>query len=176
MFYTELKHRKLFFDGISSYNPNDIIQLQSKYNINWVDFTTPIIDQFNKLASKNKKIQIKTDCNPFNTSWNLPDVYKTLNVVDYVLDKHIEVTKGMCESDIIDRDSRLISELMMYKEADKLDVLRTIIYMVEMLEQHNVVYGVGRGSSVSSYVLYVIGIHDIDSFAYDLDINDFFHD
>jgi DNA polymerase III alpha subunit len=97
-------------------------------------------------------------------------------VVDYVLDKHIEVTKGMCESDIIDRDSRLISELMMYKEADKLDVLRTIIYMVEMLEQHNVVYGVGRGSSVSSYVLYVIGIHDIDSFAYDLDINDFFHD
>jgi DNA polymerase III alpha subunit len=38
------------------------------------------------------------------------------------------------------------------------------------------VWGIGRGSSVSSYVLYVLGVHDVDSYAYDLDIGDFLHD
>lgn len=176
MFYTELKNRKLYFDGDSSYDPNDILQLRSKYSINWVDYMTPTIDQYNKLVSCSKKIQVKKDCNPLNVSWNLPDKYQELNVIEYVLDKHIDITDGMSNNEIVNRDKRLISELSTYDKVNKLDVLKTIIYIVETLEEHDIVYGVGRGSSVSSYVLYVIGIHDIDSYAFDLDINDFFHD
>jgi DNA polymerase III alpha subunit len=53
-------------------------------------------------------------------------------------------------------------------------VLTTMKYVVDTLRANNIVWGVGRGSSVSSYVLYLIGIHKIDSVKYDLPIDEFF--
>jgi DNA polymerase III alpha subunit len=44
---------------------------------------------------------------------------------------------------------------------------------VETMRVNNIVWGVGRGSSVASYVLYLIGVHKIDSMYYDLDIEEF---
>jgi DNA polymerase III alpha subunit len=41
------------------------------------------------------------------------------------------------------------------------------------MHQNNVVWGVGRGSSVASYVLYLLGVHKIDSLKYNLDIHEF---
>jgi DNA polymerase III alpha subunit len=35
------------------------------------------------------------------------------------------------------------------------------------------VWGVGRGSSVASYVLFLIGVHRIDSMKYNLDYKEF---
>jgi DNA polymerase III alpha subunit len=175
MFYTELTNRKLHFDGISSYDPNNILQLHSTA-INWVDYITPKIDQYNKLVNSSKKIQVKPDNSVWDISWNLPKKYEELDVIQYVLDKHIELTDNMDDCEIINRYNRLVSELKIYKEVNKLDMLKSIIYIVDQLDQNDIVYGVGRGSSISSYVLYVIGIHDIDSYEFDLDINDFFHD
>ena len=45
--------------------------------------------------------------------------------------------------------------------------------MVQVMRDNNIVWGVGRGSSVASYVLYLIGVHKIDSLYYDLDVTDF---
>ena len=53
-------------------------------------------------------------------------------------------------------------------------VLKTMKYVVDTLRANNVVWGVGRGSSVSSYVLFIIGVHKIDSVKYKLPINEFF--
>ncbi len=41
------------------------------------------------------------------------------------------------------------------------------------MRDNEVIWGVGRGSSVASYVLYLIGIHKVDSMYYDLPINEF---
>ena len=46
-------------------------------------------------------------------------------------------------------------------------------YLVDTMRDNQVIWGVGRGSSVASYVLYLIGIHKIDSMYYDLPINEF---
>lgn len=174
MFYTELKNRKLYFDGDSSFDPSVINKLQTRYNITYVNYLTPYIQQYNKLIlDPNKQIKVKEKCNKWDITWNLPEKYKQLDVIEYVLNKHIQLTSGMSDNEIDSRDIRLISELQIYKQQNKLDILRTIIYIVDMLEKHNIVYGVGRGSSVSSYVLYVIGIHDIDSYMFNLDFNDF---
>jgi len=35
------------------------------------------------------------------------------------------------------------------------------------------IWGVGRGSSVASYVLYLLDVHRIDSMFYDLDPSEF---
>jgi DNA polymerase III alpha subunit len=46
-------------------------------------------------------------------------------------------------------------------------------YLVDAMRENKIVWGVGRGSSVASYVLYLIGVHRIDSIKYDLDIKEF---
>ncbi|PPD53417.1 MAG: hypothetical protein CTY12_04875 [Methylotenera sp.] len=98
------------------------------------------------------------------------------DVYGYVMDKHMELTQGMSTHDITLRDERLAYELTKFQDMKLTGVLRAIIYIINTLTIRNQVWGVGRGSSVSSYVLYVIGAHDVDSFAYELDINDFLHE
>jgi len=69
---------------------------------------------------------------------------------------------------------RVIDELTEF-ENRRLDKL--LIYLdelVTLMKQNNIVWGVGRGSSVASYVLFLIGIHKIDSLKYDLDYHEFF--
>ena len=46
-------------------------------------------------------------------------------------------------------------------------------YIIDTLRENNIVWGVGRGSSVSSYMLYLIGVHKVDSIKYNLNINEF---
>jgi DNA polymerase III alpha subunit len=83
-----------------------------------------------------------------------------------------EMLYGMCETDI-QRD-RVSQELELYIKHGMYDVLHVMKYIVDTLRNNNVVWGVGRGSSVSSYVLYLIGVHKIDSIKYKLPIEEFF--
>lgn len=68
---------------------------------------------------------------------------------------------------------RVEQELELYDKYELLDVLRLCVFLVDKMREHKVVWGVGRGSSVASYVLYIIGIHKIDSVKYGLDIKEF---
>jgi len=60
-----------------------------------------------------------------------------------------------------------------YKKYNMLDVLKFLKYLVDFMQQENLVFGVGRGSSVASYVLFLLGVHRIDSIKYNLDITEF---
>ena len=68
---------------------------------------------------------------------------------------------------------RLIEELQEFRARNMLPLLRTLKYVVDTLRKHNIVWGVGRGSSVASYVLYLLGVHKIDSIKYGLDWQEF---
>jgi len=61
----------------------------------------------------------------------------------------------------------------MYKERNLFPVLQLLIYIIDTMRKHKLVWGVGRGSSVSSYLLYILGIHKVDSYKYRLDITEF---
>ena len=69
---------------------------------------------------------------------------------------------------------RLLQEIELYKNHNLIPVLRAMKYVVDTLRSNGIVWGVGRGSSVASYVLFIIGIHKIDSVKYKLPINEFF--
>ncbi len=170
---TQLKDRTLWFDGESSFDPTQIESLVRRFNVQNVDYETPEVKEYNRRVSKADAIKVKTECNPISKDWVLPLEYRKLNVVDYVFDKHYEQFKK--DPQLAERERRLSIELVRYERFGFIDVLRTIIFIINKLTDRNVVWGVGRGSSVSSYVLYVIGVHDVDSFAYDLDIDDFLH-
>ena len=99
----------------------------------------------------------------FQAKWRMPDEYKELDVAAYVL--------GLCNTDY--ELQRVGEELLLYQERDLFDLLRYMKYLVDTLRKHNVVWGVGRGSSVASYVLFLLGVHKINSIYYDLNINEF---
>ena len=78
---------------------------------------------------------------------------------------------SLCSSDA--ELQRVGEELLLYQERNLFDLLRFMKYLVDTLRKNNIVWGVGRGSSVSSYILYLLGVHKINSMYYDLDIKEF---
>lgn len=167
---TVLQDRTLWYDGDSTYNSNQLLSLVPKYDVQYVDSINDLVKQYNNYVSDEKQLKVKNACNALKYDWTIPAKYKNLNVIEYVCDKHNKLFDDNL------RDIRLASELALYKKYDLFDVLRMIIYVINTLDLNDIVWGIGRGSSVSSYVLYIIGVHDVDSYMYDLDINDFLHD
>lgn len=95
--------------------------------------------------------------------WHMPKEYKELDIAQWVLDQ--------CKTD--EELQRVGQELLLYQERNLFKLLCFMKYLVDTLRKHNIVWGVGRGSSVASYVLYLIGVHKINSLYYDLDISEF---
>lgn len=173
--YTQLSNRKLWYDGDSSFPSANLHNVIKQYEVKWVDQVTESIEEFNKRAPTSSKIQAKLELKTIQSDW-LPEVIAitTEDVLDFIMAKHAVITKGMSEDEITSREIRLAKELHLFGQSSATGYLiRSIIHIVNELTKRKQVWGVGRGSSVSSYVLYVIGAHDVDSFAYDLDIHDF---
>jgi len=97
------------------------------------------------------------------SNWRMPEEYKNLDIAAYVL--------SLCREDY--ELQRVGEELLLYQERDLFDLLRYLKYLVDTLRKNNIVWGVGRGSSVASYVLFLLGVHKIDSLYYDLSIDEF---
>jgi len=97
------------------------------------------------------------------TKWNMPAEYKELDIAQYIL--------GLCESEA--ELQRVGEELLLYQERDLFNLLRYLKYLVDTMKENRVIWGVGRGSSVASYILYKLGVHRIDSLYYKLDIAEF---
>lgn len=97
------------------------------------------------------------------SNWLMPDEYRELDIAKFVLD--------LCETD--EQRQRVGEELLMYLERDLFPLLQYLKYLVDTMRKHNIVWGVGRGSSSASYVLFLLGLHKIDSLYYDLDIKEF---
>lgn len=96
-------------------------------------------------------------------SWSIPEKYQTLDVWEMLLNK--------CTTD--EQRLRLAIEQHEYDSRNLLPVLRLMIYLVDHFRERNVVWGVGRGSSVASFVLYLIGIIKINPMDYGLEIDEF---
>mgnify|MGYP003637168665 CR=1 FL=1 len=135
------------------------------------------IDKFNEAMEEQgfsklqKYIPLDVDEKTFDgalqSEWFMPDEYKDINVFKYVLGK----AETPCEE--IPHQERIWEELREYEARGMHNLLRYMIYLVDFMREHNIVWGVGRGSSVASYVLYLIGVHKIDSIQFGLDWREF---
>ena len=96
-------------------------------------------------------------------SWFIPE--------DKVHHNLVEMLYGMCETE--EQTARVSEELQLFIQHGMLDLLFYLKYLVDTLQENKILWGVGRGSSVASYVLYLIGVHKIDSIKYKLDIKEF---
>lgn len=104
----------------------------------------------------------------------MPDEYKSISVEQWLAAKLMEELQ--CDSiDVEDTLEwrRVCEELYAFDERGMNNLLRYMIYLVDFMRENGIVWGVGRGSSVASYVLYLIGVHRINSIQYDLDWREF---
>ena len=133
------------------------------------------VDKFNEamreqyLPELKQYIPIDVEQKDFDTAlqseWFMPDEYKELDVEAFLL--------GKIGGKLTIEWARCVEELEAFQQRDMYPLLRYMIYLVEFMRENNIVWGVGRGSSVASYVLYLIGVHRIDSIQYDLDWTEF---
>ncbi len=127
---------------------DDVLQLEN----------APELIQYNKLD-----MTVEQFDNQMQSNWLMPEQYKTMDIAQYVLNQ----CQGEAEL------QRAGEELLLFQERDMFVLLRYLKYLVDTMRENNIVWGVGRGSSVASFVLFLLGIHRINSLYYDLSIDEF---
>jgi len=164
--------------GQSSVTERNIVELiyQNKFN-NIQNCLIPdeLAEKYNSVVDSNKdnleklhsNIDTSIDQDLFDQNnrlnWFMPEEYKQFNIEEYVL--------GLCKTS--EETERVNYELDLFKSHAMMDVLQFLKYMVDTLRENNIVWGVGRGSSVASYVLYLLGVHKVNSIKYNLDPTEF---
>ena len=118
-----------------------------------------ICDKFEELQFEN----IDEFDQAMQNNWHMPDEYKQLDIAQHILE--------LCTTEA--ELQRCGAELLLYQERNLFDLLKYLKYLVDIMKQNNVIWGVGRGSSVASYVLYKLGVHRIDSLHYNLNVAEF---
>ena len=109
-------------------------------------------------------IDIKEFDSLLQSEWFMPNSYKQFDVEKYL--------NSVCPKNEISQ-SRLKNELDKFKELGYMDLLKFLHFWVTFMRENSIVWGVGRGSSVASYVLFLLGVHKIDSIQYQLDWKEF---
>lgn len=97
-------------------------------------------------------------------SWFIPREYRDMDIEEYCINQ--------CKNN--EELERVALELKLFQDNNMVPVLKAMKYIVDTLRANNVVWGVGRGSSVASYVLHIIGVHKINSIKYNIPIEEFF--
>lgn len=95
--------------------------------------------------------------------WGLPIQYAELDLDVFFASKISSIEEAI----------RVADELVLFRERGMEPMLRFMIYMVQVMKENKIVWGIGRGSSVSSFLLYLAGLHSINSVKYNLDIKEF---
>jgi DNA polymerase III alpha subunit len=156
------------------FQEHDILKLLHQGNIS--SLTKVIVEsspEINKLIEHSglaitqcKDIDYNRSIEDFDNScqagWFIPDNYKNMDIEEFLVNQ--------CPKQ---HYPRLIEELDEFQKRNMIPLLRVLKYIVDKLSDNNVVWGVGRGSSVASYVLYLLGVHKIDSIKYNLDWREF---
>jgi len=173
-----IENYSLWPDGSISVDPDKVIDFIYKLSSHtdglkklYVTSLTPEIITYN--AVSDCKLNIKTSCDcTFPPAWNIPEKYNNLDLDNYLLNLFNKIE----HDELYDkRVERLSTEIFLFKQLKLEEVLRTLIYVIDVMTEKNVVWGVGRGSSCSSYLLYLMDLHEIDAVKFDIDIEDFLH-
>jgi len=145
------------------YNIEDVVDLMmSEQNVSGIT-----VDETVKLDDVIPETDISLSVDEYDLmnqhNWLMPEEYKQIDIAQHVID--------CCKTDA--EIQRAGEELLMFQQRNLFNLLKYLRYLVDTMKTNNIIWGVGRGSSVASYVLYLLGIHRVDSMYYDLDPTEF---
>ena len=175
--------------GIPRFTNRDLIDMIYSGNIDKCHIVlcdqNDDIDKFNTameeqgLLGLKKYISLDVDKKTFDnvcqSEWFMPEEYKEISVKEFLKTKLAENlnTDSLATCMLSKEWQRVEEELLEFEKHNMINLLRYMIYLVDFMRKNNIVWGVGRGSSVASYVLYLIGVHRINSIQFDLDWKEF---
>lgn len=139
-------------------NTTEIKQFNSAVKENFENI--PLLKIYQELTDDDSK-ELFDEANQCN--WFMPKKYKNFPIHKWLIDQ--------CKTP--EELERVDQELVLFIQHGMFDLLFYLKYLIDTMREHKIVWGVGRGSSVASYILYLLGIHKIDSIKYKLDITEF---
>lgn len=95
--------------------------------------------------------------------WYMPKQYQDIDLDLYFAQRVSSLEEA----------ERVALELALFRERNMEQLLKFMIYLVDIMKENKIVWGVGRGSSVSSFLLFLVGLHSINPIKYELDIREF---
>ena len=101
--------------------------------------------------------------------WNIPEEYKQIDVVQLIIDMLEQ--KGLTEDEYL---RFLYREITLIEERQMMGFIRCLIYITDTFRQNGVVWGVGRGSSCASLVLFLLDINKVDPVRYGIPLEEFY--
>ena len=122
-----------------------------------------LINHTEFILYKKPELSVKEFDEQNQNQWFMPKEYIDMDIAKFILDQ----TNGYAEL------QRAGQELILFQERQLFPLLRYLKYLVDTMRANNVVWGVGRGSSIASFVLFLLGVHRINSLYYDLSIDEF---
>jgi|TARA_B110000444_G_scaffold55647_1_gene51886 DNA polymerase III alpha subunit len=145
------------------YNIEDVVDLMmSEQNVSGIT-----VDDTVKLDNVMPETDVSLSVDEYDLmnqhNWLMPEEYKQIDIAQHVID--------CCKTDA--EIQRAGEELLMFQQRNLFNLLKYLRYLVDTMKTNNIIWGVGRGSSVASYVLYLLGVHRVDSMYYDLDPKEF---
>ena len=126
----------------------------------WTDILNAVPDFKNSQEHACDEAEFHKQC---QSRWHMPPEYLQLDIAQHVL--------SLCDNEV--ELQRCGAELLLFQERNLFDLLKYLKYLVDTMRTNHIIWGVGRGSSVASYVLYKLGVHRVDSIYYNLDIQEF---
>lgn len=150
--WTETNTQKELIEGVLRHGPDILDHCQTSDDLS---------KYLQRLSSERLNYPTPNHINTDN--WFIPNEYRDMDIESFVI-----------ENSPKESHDRIMQELKLFRQHNMIPVLKTMKYIVDTLRANNVVWGVGRGSSVASYVLHVIGVHKIDSIKYNIPIEEFF--
>jgi DNA polymerase III alpha subunit len=97
------------------------------------------------------------------SDWFMPEEYRDFDVESWCLDR--------CTTE--EQRNRVMDEIDAFEQRGMIPLLQWCKHFVDTCNSNNIVWGVGRGSSVASFVLFLLGVHQVDSVKYNLDWQEF---
>lgn len=179
---TELEDRVLRFDGISEIDPTQVARFMlrgipsSKLRV--TGETADIISFNEQVPPEDRLLLVQPEPLTLDMEWQLDPSYLEIDLEEYVGSafEHrlpmLDYTDAQVETAI----NRIADELQEIHQRGMVEFTQTVIYILDTMKQNDLVWGVGRGSSCASYVLFLLGLHVVDCVKMDISMEEFFHE
>lgn len=110
-----------------------------------------------------------TGPSPNSYAWNIPEEYQAVDIAKLCVD--IAESRGYTSDEYA---NRLADELALIEDRQMVEFFRCLVYITDTFRRENVVWGVGRGSSCASLVLFLLGVNKVDPVKYNIQMEEFY--
>jgi DNA polymerase III alpha subunit len=133
--------------------------------------------KYNRLVAPDKRIRLRSDFAPTLPTPAWAEEYMLKCTDDELHVYMCKMLQRRCAHMSIEYSrqavERFSQEWELFSRKGMFLLLRVLIGIINTLTKNSVPWGPGRGSSTSSYILFLIGLHNVDSVLYDVDVTDF---